>query len=627
MKIFYNTFIKGDKAMKYYYEIYLNDKNVSRENWHDYLYSLQKFIGVLHFWKLIIKLDYNKFRYYIESPIKLPISLNNTNFLLKEREEIVSEKSLFRGIYFNNVLDNVVSIFNNLKKNNKEFSEIIIYMRCYDKENPILSKIEVKYRYKNRLYSKKLLFRIPINILQVDFNKAKSFCYQKFPKYMSLDKVMHLFRNDELGSIMKVDTFPYLEENFFLNHNAFDFDKHSLVMGASGSGKSKFLALFITNIYKYNKQKYKVVVIDPHDSLKDDLGEVQNAVIDFKDDRIIDLFKNNISDVNANVELLMSLFKSLINDSYNAKLERVLRYSIYILLVKKDFSFVNLRRLLLNLDYRNDLIRELKRELPASVSYFFLTDFNELKTSSYNEAIAPIISFIDEMQMVPVFNDIKESNGLVDIINNNFLSIFSLNRISLGDKVTKTIAGLLMQQLFLIAEEKIIDEHIIFIVDEVAVIENPILARYLSEMRKYNVNVILAGQYFSQISDDLKDAILANTLNYYVFRVARSDAILLEKNLEIKLVNSDNEEDKYKLLTNLKNQECLVRLSNRGSMYPAFKAKTVNFVPKVQNNYQKNKFIIKENVEEKPFNFEFNIDSDVTAGDIMSKSSSSRKKV
>lgn len=613
--------------MKYYYEIYLNNKNISKESWHNYFFNLQKFIGVMHFWKVIIKLDYNKIRYYIESPIKLPISLNSTDFLLKEVEKVVTDKGKAKGIYYNNILDNAVSIYNNLVKKDKELKSLILYMRWYNKKNPFWQKIELTYKYKNKIFIKKLFFRVPINILQIDFNEAKSFCYTKFPKYMSLDKVMHLFRNDEVGSIMKVDTFPYLENNFFLNHNAFDFAKHSLVMGASGSGKSKFLSLIITNIYKYNKEKYKVIVIDPHDALKDDLGEVQNQVIDFKDDRVIDLFKNNITDINANVELLMNLFKSLINDSYNAKLERVLRYSIYILLEKKDFSFVNLRRLLLNLDYRNELIRELKTVLPTSVSYFFLTDFNELKTTSYNDAIAPIIAFIDEMQIVPVFNQIKENNGLIDIIKNNFLSVFSLNRINLGDKVTKTISGLLMQQLFLIAEERIIDEHIIFIVDEVAVIENPILARYLAEMRKFNVSVILSGQYFSQISNNLKEAILANTLNYYVFRVARSDAILLEKNLEIKLVNSDDCEDKYKLLANLKNQECIVRLSKNGCMYPAFKAKTVNFVPKIKNNYQEEQKEIKAEIEEKTFSFEFNIDSDVTAKDIMSKSSSSRKKV
>jgi len=78
-------------------------------------------------------------------------------------------------------------------------------------------------------------------------------------------------------------------------------------------------------------------------------------------------------------------------------------------------------------------------------------------------------------------------------------------------------------------------------------------------------------------------------------------------------------------LANLKNQECIVRLSKNGCMYPAFKAKTVNFVPKTKNNYQQKK--VEEKIEEKTFSFEFNINSDVTAKDIMSKASSSRKKV
>ena len=613
--------------MKYYYEIHLNNKNVTKESWQNYLYSLQKFMGLWISWKIVMKIDYNKIRYFIISPIKLPVSFNNADFLLKASEGFTINKSIYRGIYFNNILDNGINIINKLTKKNKELVEIVFFMHGFNKENPIWQKIIINYKYGDKLYYKKLFFRVPINILQIDFNEAKSFAYKKVPKYLAIDKVIHLFRNENDKALMKVDTFPYLEENYYLNHNVYDFDRHSLVIGASGSGKSKFLSLLINNIYKTNEEKYKIVVIDPHDSLKDDLGWLENKVIDFKSDRIIDLFKNNISDINASVELLLSLFKSLINDSYNAKLERVLRYSIYILLEKGEFSFTNLRKLLLDLDYRNGLINELKRDIPTSVSYFFLTDFNELKTSSYNEAISPIISFIDEMQMVPVFSDTKVSDGLLDVIQNNFLSIFSLNRLNLGDKVTKTIAGLLMQQLFLIAEEQIIDEHIIFIIDEVAVVENPILARFLSEMRKFNVNVILAGQYFSQISENLKEAILANTLNYYVFRVSRSDAILLEKDLEIKIVNSDEEEDKYKMLTNLKNQECLVRLSKNGCMFPTFKAKTVNYIPKIRNNYQNNRFIKEEKMEEKTFDFNFKIDSDVTVSDIMSKSSTSRKKV
>ncbi|MDE5539655.1 MAG: DUF87 domain-containing protein, partial [Bacilli bacterium] len=391
-----------------------------------------------------------------------------------------------------------------------------------------------------------------------------------------------MLKNESNNSLLSVDTFPYLENNYYIQHDSYDFAKHSLVIGSSGSGKSKFLALLIERINKINRGKYKVVVIDPHDALKDDLQGISSSkVIDFQDiSRSIDIFKNSITDINASVELMLSLFRTLISDGYNGRLERVLRYSVYLLMQKGDFSFLNLRKLLLDLDYRNGLISELKRVVPVSVSYFFLTDFNELKNQSYNEAIAPIIAFIDEMQMIPVFNSEEKLEGIKEVVENNFLSVFSLNRLKIGDKGTKTIAGILMQQLFLLGQERTSLEHLIVVVDEVSVIENSILQRFLAEMRKYNVSVILAGQYFSQISAELKEAILANTSNYYIFRVSKNDAMALKNNIEIKIVNSDKDEDKYKMLTDLKARECLVRISKNGYVYPAFKARTVDYITK-----------------------------------------------
>ncbi len=58
----------------------------------------------------------------------------------------------------------------------------------------------------------------------------------------------------------------------------------------------------------------------------------------------------------------------------------------------------------------------------------------------------------------------------------------------------------------------VISEQILFIVDEVPVIENPILTRFLAESRKYHLSCILSGQYFSQISESLKRAIFARML-------------------------------------------------------------------------------------------------------------------
>lgn len=68
------------------------------------------------------------------------------------------------------------------------------------------------------------------------------------------------------------------------------------------------------------------------------------------------------------------------------------------------------------------------------------------------------------------------------------------------------------------------------VIDEVSLIENPILNRFLAEARKYNLSLILIQQYFNQISEALRSAIFANVSNFYVFRISKSDAMLLENN-------------------------------------------------------------------------------------------------
>ena len=44
-------------------------------------------------------------------------------------------------------------------------------------------------------------------------------------------------------------------------------------------------------------------------------------------------------------------------DRYNSKLERVLRYSIHLLLHNKKFNLVNFRKLLTEIEYRNKLLK------------------------------------------------------------------------------------------------------------------------------------------------------------------------------------------------------------------------------------------------------------------------------
>lgn len=611
-------------------EIYLTKKHVLKDDWLELIKTISNYNGIFRKWKIIITNDKNQIRYFVKIKCSLPSTINNLNsFLLKTSEDIYLPKTSSTSLFLAKSGSSTVDIINYCEIKNKgsfKFLEITFQKLYKDR-----IKTKIKFYLNKNGYIKKyiVMFALPTNLLSIDFDGNKRYFYKGAPKYLDINKILHLLDSDSKSSILKIDTFPYLQGNFYLNQNSYNFGKHSIVMGSSGSGKSKFISSFISNINKNTnlKPKYKFVVIDPHASLENDIGGI-SKVIDFKNKLdSIDLFMNNSNDIVSSTELLLELLKSLIADQYNSKLERILRHSIYILLTDESFNFSNLRMLLLDLEYRNSLIKKHKSNLPISVIDFFLSDFNDLKTKSYGEAISPIIAFIDEMEMIPVFNGQYDNNNLKNTIHDNFLTLFSLDKTKLGDKVTKTISGLIMHQLLTIIQSHEINEHIIFIIDEVSVVENPILSRFLSEARKYNLSLILAGQYFNQISEDLKNSIFANVVNYYIFRVSKLDANILVDNFNMKIPLDDTKERKIKLLTELNNRECIVRLDCNGILLPAFKAITLDYhsIPRIKYSNSCGAMHNAHGYQKKESNFK--IGQSVNLKDILISNSSSRKDV
>jgi len=610
------------------FEIYLAKKEISKEEWLTFIKVISNYVGYFKTWKIIVTNDQNQIRYYVKTKCTLPPTINNLDmFILKQVDNVELPRKSYSLLSLLKIGENIIDIINRSEiKKKGTLTHLKISIKKVDHEK-FISKTVFYLRKENIIKKYHVLFALPHNLLAVDFQGNKRYFYKKAPKYLDIGKVLHLLKTDSNSALLKIDTFPYLQGDFYLHQHSYNFDKHSMIVGSSGCGKSKFISMMITNIKNSMdlKQKYKIVVIDPHAALEDEFGGI-SKVVDFKTiQNSIDLFINNKEDVISATEILLELLKSLISDQYNSKLERVLRHTIYLLLVDESFNFQNLRKVILDLEYRNDLIKKQKYNLPASIIDFFLADFNDLKTKSYGEAISPIIAFIDEMEMVPAFNEQNQTN-LKETIQNNFVTLFSLDRMKLGDKITKTISGLVMQQLLNLIQKQEIEEHTIFIIDEVAVVENPILARFLSEARKYNLSLILIGQYFNQITENLKNAIFANVINYYIFRVSKLDANILADNFSMKIPLEDTREAKIKLLTELNNRECIVRINTNNLILPAFKATTLDFqkIPRIKEieiNEKK-----EEQVNTKKIS-KFEIKSNIPLKDILLTSSSSRKVV
>lgn len=615
--------------MTFTYEIYLLESKITKEEWQGFIRKISSYTGYLHKWVLTITFSDNKVRYFLNTKYHLPPSINGLkSFMLKIVEE---DKDSFPKISIPLLLElglNSIDIKNHFAiRKNEEVKKIDIEITPLNEEK-FLHKTTIK-TLKNNFYKKYRLFlSTPTSLLTIDFKSNYNLSHKSVPKYLDISKSLPILGNSSTNSILKVDGFPYLQRASFLDQDNINFAKHSIVFGSSGCGKSKFLSLLVHNIYQNQntKTKYKIVVIDPHASLENDIGGIGN-VIDFKTSNdSINLFANNNEDTIISVELLIDIFSSLIPNNYNSKLERVLRHSLYLLLQLEKFNFSNLRNLLLDMGTRNELIKENVKKLPSSIIEFFLSEFNEIKTKSYTEAISPIIAFIDEMEMIPVFYENNISYTLKDTIDSNFLTIFSLDRTKLGDKVTKTISGLIMQQLLILVQNYSFKEHLIFIVDEVAVIENPILNRFLSEARKYNLSLILAGQYFSGISSLLQKSIFANVINYYIFRLSSFDAGILAENFNMKIPLNNTKEQKIKMITELQDRECLVRINSGGTLYPPIKCQTLDFtsIPR-QRKKSDNIFVKEAPDDEKKLNFTINKDIKLT--DILIQNGTSRKVV
>lgn len=445
--------------------------------------------------------------------------------------------------------------------------------------------IALEDRSNSKYYSHYLTFANPLINCEFDFKNSNKIKKKSAPLSLKFDEALKIFSSTGKDSVLEVFGFPYFSQPVFVPMKNFDFDKHGLVVGQTGVGKSKFIELFIKNIEKSEKKdEYAVVVVDPHANLFSNFSDIESNTVNF------DFIKNacdlfpGFSEPKIATELTILLFKTLLKDQFNAKMERVLKYVLFVLFITNKMTLPNVRKFLTEIEFRKQTLSIVEGEF-SYLNQFFDTEYVELQTRFYEIAIMPILVLIDELQFVPAFSKGSLEN-LEESLNKNFLTVFSLNRIYLGDKATRLIAGLIIQQLFLLSQQKLINKKIILLIDEVSVVENESLIYILSEARKFNLSLILSQQYLTQITPDLLKGILSNVYNYFVFKISDEDAKIVAKNLDITFPDDailkykekgiSEEELKRNILVNLNPRECLVRLFGNGKFYPSFKAKTLN---------------------------------------------------
>lgn len=223
--------MKGKKI----FEIFLTTDFVTDESWLKFILYISKLNGLFKPWNIYIKFEKNNVRYFIKTTNDMPTTLTDLNdFLLQKLENIDLKTKNFKlkSLYW--VTRKEKSIVDIYDKNESKFLRKMYIAQVkiipINKNNFLYSSYAV-FSKGNKQSLKKFLFNIPHQFLSINFSKHTRFLYRKDVKrYLNIEKTVNLFESDNKNAILKVDAFPYLQDDYFLNLNKYDFDKHSLVI-------------------------------------------------------------------------------------------------------------------------------------------------------------------------------------------------------------------------------------------------------------------------------------------------------------------------------------------------------------------------------------------------------------
>jgi hypothetical protein len=390
------------------------------------------------------------------------------------------------------------------------------------------------------------------------------------PKLVMLDRDLNL----QARGIIESKSFPAQNQ---LSTQNFDFARHGLIVGQSGCGKSCLINLLLEDLYRLHHDDYAVIVLDPHASIQVSAKlRPVTKVINF-DQEMPALFASTTAPVQA-AELALDLFSSVLPVSDQPNLWRLLKFSCLFLFSVKLMSFENLRLLLTDSLWRKEKLKLITKK---SIQDFFATEYQKIYTSEYNTAVLPILNVIAELDFG---GEGQKELTLTALVKEHFLTVLPLAKNRFGARATKIIAGTIISQIFMLAGENKFKKKVILIIDELALVQNPALVSILAEARKFGLTLILSQQYLLQISAELMQSVLANVVNYFVFKVSRGDAQILAENINLKvepyfLQNKNDPRESLELgtkfLTELSTRELVVRVMANEQYLAPFLGKTV----------------------------------------------------
>ena len=371
----------------------------------------------------------------------------------------------------------------------------------------------------------------------------------------------------------------------------FDRSRHVYIIGQTGAGKSGLLELFALSDIFHN-QGY--AIIDPHgdfaiDNMKFIPGDRLQDVVYFNPaDTAYPLGFNPLEVTDPNMKTNISsevigVLKRMFGDSWGPRLEYILRYTILALLDRPDTTMLDITRMLTDKKFRKETLSYCTDTV---VMQFWNVEFASWNDKFVAEAVAPVLNKVGAFTANPIIRNIigqpHSTFNIREIMDQGKILIVNLSKGLIGEDNAAILGAFLVTKIQLAAMSRsdipdIRDRRPFYLyVDEFQNFATDSFATILSEARKYGLNLTVANQYISQMTDTVRDAVFGNVGTMICFRVSADDAPILAKQFEPNFEAND--------LLQMHNRNFVINMVIGGEKTPAFSARSLELPPSQTDN-------------------------------------------
>jgi len=220
------------------------------------------------------------------------------------------------------------------------------------------------------------------------------------------------------------------------------------------------------------------------------------------------------------------------------------------------------------------------------VLQFWNVEFASWTDKFQAEAIAPVLNKVGAFTANPIIRNIigqpNSTFNIREMMDEGKILIVNLSKGLIGEDNAGILGAFLVTKIQLAAMSRsdipdIKDRRPFYLyVDEFQNFATDSFATILSEARKYGLNLTVANQYISQMSDTVRDAVFGNVGTMVSFRVSADDSPILAKQFEPQFEPTD--------LLQMHNRNFIINMVINGEKSPAFSAKTLNLPPTQTDN-------------------------------------------